>query len=149
MVKYKQAIIPEITSIWHDKSKDELRHLVLEYIKAHFKGLVVKNAHLNLPITITVTSGRKTALGSAMYSKKAELIRLLPAIIRVAQYNNFGTRKETDNPAVIGYLNFKAACKLDGKVEHVRLAVQFQKGGKYYYNIEVNKKEDTPKKPRR
>jgi len=28
--------------------------------------------------------------------------------------------------------------------ENIRLAVQFQKGGKYYYNIEVNMKEPTP-----
>ena len=30
---------------------------------------------------------------------------------------------------------------IDGKKENVRLAVQFQKGGKYYYNIEINKKK--------
>jgi hypothetical protein len=28
--------------------------------------------------------------------------------------------------------------------ENIRLAVQFQKGGKYYYNIEVNMKKPTP-----
>ena len=149
MVKYKQTVIPEATSIWHDSTQQELRRLVLDYVKKHFKGVVVRNLSLDIPIIISVTSGRKTALGGAMYRKKAELVRVLPAIIRVAQYNNFGARKATDNPSVIGYLNFKAKCKLDGKVEHVRLAVQFQRGGKYYYNVEVNKKEDTPKKPLR
>ena len=39
---------------------------------------------------------------------------------------------------IIGYLNFKAKCILDDKVEHLRIAVQLQKGGKFYYNIEVN-----------
>ena len=140
MTKYKQPVIPETAEMWKDKSKGELRRLVLEYVKGYFKGLVVTNLHLNIPITISMTSGRKTALGGAMYGKKAEFIRLLPEIIRVAQYNNFGARKNTDNPAVIGYLNFKVKCKLDGKTEHIRLAVQLQRGGNFYYNIEVNKK---------
>ncbi len=46
-----------------------------------------------------------------------------------------------DGPNIIGYLNFKCKCMIDGKKENVRLAVQFQKGGKYYYNIEINKKK--------
>jgi len=146
MAKYKQTVIPEITSIWQDSTTAELRHLVLDYVKKYFKGVVVKNLSLNIPIIISVSSGRKTALGGAMYRKKAELIRILPDLIRVAQYNNFGSRKATDNSSVIGYLNFKAKCRLDEKTEHIRLAVQFQKGGKFYYNVEVNKKREHSQK---
>lgn len=37
-------------------------------------------------------------------------------------------------------------CIIDGAKENIRLAVQFQKGGKYYYNIEINIKKPTPKR---
>lgn len=75
-----------------------------------------------------------------MYMKKAAASLILPDIIRHATYNNFGSRKEDDPPTIIGYLNFKCKCTIDGKNECLRLAVQFQKGGKFYYNVEVNKK---------
>lgn len=61
-------------------------------------------------------------------------------------YNNFGEAKITDSPNVIGYLNFKCKCVIDGKTECLRIAVQMQKGGKFYYDIEVNKKPQTPQK---
>lgn len=97
------------------------------------------NRDTGLTIRITMASGRKTAYGEAMYSKKAEVVRILPDLIEHAIYNNFGQRKQGDNKDILGYLNFKAKCILDGKVEHLRIAVQFQKGGKFYYNVEVNK----------
>ena len=66
---------------------------------------------------------------------------MLPDLIKYAEYNNWGNPKATDGPNIIGYLNFKCKCMIDGKKENIRLAVQFQKGGKYYYNIEINKKK--------
>ena len=141
--------IPRLKSIWKDKSTFELRELVADYVKAHLKGVRVMNRHLKIPITITVTGGRKTARGGAMYHKKAEIIRALPQIIEIAKYNNFGQRKDTDSAVVIGYLNFKSKCYIDGGLEDIRLSIQFQKGGKYYYNIETNKKGSTPKESRR
>ena len=77
-------------------------------------------------------------MGEAMYQSKAEIIRILPELVKYALYNNFGHSKETDSPEVIGYLNFKGRCKIDGKTENVRIVVQFQKQAKFYYNIEVN-----------
>lgn len=112
---------------------------VIDYFRTNLKDSAVVNRDTGLTIRITMASGRKTAYGEAMYPKKAEVIRILPELLEHATYNNFGQRKQGDGKDVLGYLNFKAKCILDGKVEHLRIAVQFQKGGKFYYNVEVNK----------
>ena len=65
-------------------------------------------------------------------------MRILPELVEYALYNNFGKRKLTDNDEVLGYLNFKGRCRINGKTENLRIAVQFQRQAKFYYNIEVN-----------
>jgi hypothetical protein len=82
-----------------------------------------------------------------MYSKKAAVAMCLPELLKYSEYNNFGNRKESDSETVIGYLNFKGKCFIDGKKETVHLVVQFHKGGKFHYSIEVNKIIGTPKVP--
>ena len=66
------------------------------------------------------------------------MVRILPDIVKYAIYNNFGKRKPDESDDIIGYLNFKGRCILDGKTQNVRIADQFQKTAKFYYNIEVN-----------
>ncbi len=119
----------------------QLRLLLFSFLKNTYSGKVVENLDTGLPIKISVTSARKTAFGEAIYLKKAAAALVLTDIIKYAQYNNWGNPKVTDGPNIIGYLNFKCKCIIDGKMENIRLAVQFQKGGKYYYNIEINKKK--------
>ena len=77
-------------------------------------------------------------MGEAMYNKKAEVIRVLPDIIKYALYNNFGNRKDSDPKEVLGFLNFKGMCIIDGKKETLRIAVQYRRESKYYYNVEIN-----------
>ena len=130
--------VPEITSELNDKTKIELRKYVLEYYRSKLKGKEVVNKDTGITIHFSMTSGRKTAMGEAMYQKKAEMIRILPELVENAIYNNFGKRKPDESQEIIGYLNFKGRCKLDGKIENIRIAVQFQKSAKFYYNIEIN-----------
>ena len=141
--KYKQSVIPkaETPNEWSRLKLQQLRKFVFEYIKNKYSGTTIINIDTGLPITISVTSARKTAFGEAVYFKKVAATLMLPELIKYAEYNNWGNPKETDGPNIIGYLNFKCKCMIDGKKENVRLAVQFQKGGKYYYNIEINKKK--------
>lgn len=134
----KFKYIPSITTSLDGKSKSDLRKYVLEYYKNHLKGLEVVNEDTGITVCFSMTSGRKTANGEAMYQKKAEIVRILPEIVKYAIYNNFGKRKEKESPEIIGYLNFKGRCRINGKTENVRLAIQFQKTAKFYYNIEVN-----------
>lgn len=142
MAKYIQTVIPEVTtpSEWVSLKGCQLRELIFNTIKNKFAGMEVINKDFGIPIKITVTSGRKTSKGEAIYSKKAAVVLILPEIIKNAKYNNWGNPKPTDGQNVKGFLNFKCKCKIDGRLECIRIAVQFQKGGKYYYNIEVNKK---------
>ena len=107
--------IPEIKSIWKDKTKAEQRKLVLDYYKTFLAGKTIRNDDLGIDIVLTMKSGRKTAMGEAMYNKKAEVIRVLPDIIKYALYNNFGNRKDSDPKEVLGFLNFKACVLLMGK----------------------------------
>jgi hypothetical protein len=51
-----------------------------------------------------------------------------------------GGRKPTDGNFVIGYLNFKAKVRIDGKLEHVHLIIRVRNTGKFHYSMEVNKK---------
>lgn len=141
-MKYTQKIIPvaHTPEAWKKISVFNLRKSVLEFIRKNYAGLTIINEDLKLPIVITVNSCKKTAFGEAMYLKKAACALILPDLIKYASYNNFGSKKENDSDSLIGYLNFKCKCVIDGKKEYVRLSVQFQKGGKYYYNIEINKK---------
>ena len=141
----KKNDIPKLQSVWKDKNKDELRELVYDYVKTHLKGMKVINQDLEIMITISVKGGRKTSHGGAMYHKKAESIRALPEIIRIAKYTNFGNRKDTESRAVVGYFNFKSKFYLDGELEHIHLTVQLQKNGKFHYNVEVNKGGNTPR----
>ena len=141
--KYKQIVVPKtgLPEEWKGVKLQQLRSLVFNYIRSNYSGTIVTNLDTGLPIIISVTSARKTAFGEAIYLKKASVAIVLPDIIRYAKYNNWGNPKPTDGPNIIGYLNFKCKCVIDGKTENIRLAVQFQKGGKYYYNIEINKKK--------
>lgn len=142
MPTYKQSYIPSINTPENLRTckLGELRKFIFEYVRQNFSGKTYTNDHTKIQITVTVKSGRKTAYGEAIYLKKAAIVLILPQIIKYGVYNNFGQKKTTDNDAILGYLNFKCKCKIDGQVECVRLAVQFQKGGKFYYNIEINKK---------
>ena len=141
-MKYIQKHIPAARTPeeWKGLSTSNLRKVVFEYIRKNDAFEKYINDDLKLPITISVKSSRKTAFGEAMYLQKAACAIILPELLKYAVYNNFGPKKDSDSDGVIGYLNFKCKCTIDGKPEVVRLAVQFQKGGKYYYNIEVNKK---------
>ena len=111
-------------------------------------GKKVENADTGITVEFSVTNARKLARGGAIYLKKASLVDILPELVSVAEYSNFGQRKETDNPEVLGFLNFKAKCLINGNTEHVRLSVQFCRRSRFFYNVEVNKIKLLPQKPR-
>ena len=73
-----------------------------------------------------------------MYLEKAETVKMILDLVRVAKYNNWGSPKITDKKYVVGYLNFKAKGKIDGKVFNFRIAIQLRKDGNLYYNHEIN-----------
>ena len=141
-MKYTQKKIPTVVTPeeWKGSKVVELRRKLFNYLKENYTGMSVKNVDTKVDIQISINGCKKTAKGESMYYKKAVALLALPEILKYAEYNNFGKRKDSDNTNVIGYLNFKCKCRIDGKMENLRVAVQFQKGGKFYYNIEINKK---------
>lgn len=141
--KYKQRIIPEVTIPveWKALRAAELRHVVFDYLVDHFNNMEVTNEHVHILIHIQKRAIRKTAFGEAMYGKKAAASLVLPILLQHAAYNNWGAPKPNDPDELLGYFNFKAKCKIDGKMETLRIAVRLYQDGKFYYNLEVNKKK--------
>jgi hypothetical protein len=138
MTKYKQTIIPEIfTAEWLKLTAPELRNNVYNEYRTRYYGKKVVNQSLGISVEFEAEGARKTSHGSGIYSKKACLITVLDQLIRYAEYSNWGDRKTTDANYVIGYLNFNAKVRIDGKLEHVHLVVRVRNTGKCHY---VNKK---------
>ncbi len=139
MKKYAQLIVPNIsTERYRRMTQTELRKETLRLYKERCAGKIVINRHLGIPIHFR-SNGRKTAYGEGVYSKKAAVVEVLPLLVRVARYNNFGQKKDTDPKNLVGYYNFKAYVIIDGKKDCIRIAVQALNDGAFYYNLEVNK----------
>ncbi len=134
MSKYKQHIIPSVRIIERKNLRDYVR---TEYTK-HVQGKTVVNRHIGLTIYFGSDGKAELSHGRAMYAKKAALVQCLPQLLEVAEYNNFGKRKDKDEKTVFGYANFKAKVKIDNKLEHVRITVLVKANGKAYYTHEVN-----------
>lgn len=140
MAKYKQTVIPEAsTKEWITLTASEIRAKLNNEYRTRYIGKKVVNQSLGITVEFESTGARKTAHGSAVYSKKACLISVLDQLIRYAEYSNWGDRKPNDITRVIGYLNFKAKVKIDGKMKHVHLVVRVCNDGRFHYAIEVNK----------
>ena len=75
--------VPIIQSELGHLSKMEMRRYVLEYYKKNLKGKTVVNKDTGITIHFSMTSGRKTAMGEAMYQKKAEMVRILPNLVNM------------------------------------------------------------------
>jgi len=141
MKKYKQTVIPEVsTDDWKHLSVDQVREKLFNEYRNRYKGKKVVNQDLGICVKFEVSGARKVSHGTATYSKKACLISVLDQLIEYAEYNNWGNRKEKDPPNVVGYFNFKAKVKIDGKIEHIRLVIRLRNDGKFHYSMEVNKK---------
>ena len=136
--KYKQAYIPSIST---DKTIKDGKKFIKEYYTQNLQGKCVVNQHLGIKIYFTSVGKAELTHGRALYGKKVVIVKCLSELLKVAEYNNFGIRKDSDPPSFFGYLNFKAKVEIDGKIENVRINVLMKKDGKAYYSHEVNKKK--------
>ena len=145
-VDYSQGLfgaVPEVSTERFKKMKvSELRAFTLDYYLSHLKGkkVAIKN-HLK-EVIFTTKAGRKIAKGEAMYSEKAAVIEHLEELIKNSTYNNWGSRKETDSPNILGFLNFKSKLTIDGEKRHVRIAISLtRERTTELKNVEVGKKK--------
>ena len=141
MSNYRQTTIPETnTENLIDKSRDELRKFIRSYYHVTFQNKVtVKNLDLGITIGFIGEGKKKTAYGAAMYQKKAAAIMILDQLLIHAKFTNWGNRKETDKPEVLGYLNFKVKLKIDGKLIHFAINVEVRNNGKFHYSLDENR----------
>lgn len=142
MEKYKQKYIPEveIPKEWRKMRLNDLKIAVGEFYKKNIQGWEVLNIDKGFRITFSSQGRQKLTRGSAMYSKKAAVMLILKELLEAAEYSNFGRRKGNDPAVLMGYLNFKAKCKIDGKIETVRFACMLYRADKIYFNHEINMK---------
>ena len=133
-MKYKQTEIPSVEI----KARRDLRRYVMEEYSKNVQGKTVKNKDRGLTVFFGADGKNELAHGRAIYAKKAALVQCIVKLMEVAEYNNFGQRKDKDQENVFGYANFKAKVYINGVLEHVRITVVVKANGKAYYCHEVN-----------
>lgn len=121
------------SSTYSNMNLKELKEFVKQTVLS-LRGLCFYNLDRTIIIEIIGDSSIKLSYGSKLNSKKAALSPLIPDIIRVMKYSNWGKRKLHDKNTVIGYLNFKCPICIDNSVYHLRISIQLRTDGKFYYN---------------
>ena len=137
--KYKQIIIPSVSTDnidYRNRAKS-----IRDFYTENLYGKSVVNKDLGITIHFNSIGKNELAYGKALYAKKVAVLKCLFELLEVAEYNNFGRKKDTDKETVLGYLNFKAKVMIDNKMENVRINILLKKTGKAYYNHEVNIKK--------
>ena len=125
--KYKQIEIPCVNIIEPENRVKFIKNFYSE----NLQGKMVINKDILLTIRFTSIGKYELAYARAPYAKKIAVLQCLEKLLEVAEYNNFGQRKETDKQNVLGYFNFKAKVKIEGKLENVRISVVLKKMGKH------------------
>jgi hypothetical protein len=132
--KYKQTEIPSVEII----EPENRVKFIKEYYSANLQGKKVVNKDILLTIHFTSIGKYELAYARAPYASKIAVLLCLEKLLEIAEYNNFGQRKDTDKQNVLGYFNFKAKVQINGRIEHARISVVLKKDGKAYYNHEIN-----------
>lgn len=141
--RYRQSHIPEVKTPpeWKNAKMKALIGYVKEYYVENIQGQSVINQDKGFKITFSGQGRQKITKGSYLYGKKAAVVLILKELLEVAEYSNFGRRKLNDPAVLMGYLNFKVKCRIDGKLETLRIACMMYKADKIYFNHEVNRKQ--------
>jgi hypothetical protein len=87
-MKYKQKIIPSVSTQWGKLTAHELRYTAFEYYRKLFAGKSVNNQATGFSMHFTVKGGRQLVKGGNIYQSKAELVRILDSIMEQAELSN-------------------------------------------------------------
>ncbi len=142
-MKYKQTTIPKITipKYWYDLSVDELKKLSSKTYKDRWQGKKAFNKSVSVFINFSGQGKNKRVFGGPVYPEKVATLLILKQLLEVAEYSNFGDRKDNDPKEMLGYLNFKAKCFINGNPKQVRISAMLFKNMKIDWNHEVNIKK--------
>ena len=143
-VDYSQALFDDIglnapitevsTERFKNMSVPELREYTLEYYLENYGGKSISKNFFkedNIQIEFFNTAGKK--LQKPIYKEKVAVLEHLEALIKNSTYNNWGNRKESSPPNIIGYLNFKAKLTIDGEKRHVRISIAVDEKRKFRF----------------
>ena len=137
-VDYSQGLfgaVPEVsTERFKQMSVPELREYTLEYYLENYGGKSISKNFFkedNIQIEFFNTAGKK--LQKPIYKEKVAVLEHLESLIKNSTYNNWGNRKESSPPNIIGYLNFKAKVTIDGEKRHVRISIAVDEKRKFRF----------------
>ena len=137
-VDYSQGLfgaVPEVsTERFKKMSVPELREYTLEYYLENYGGKSISKNFFkedNIHIEFFNTAGKK--LQKPIYKEKVAILEHLESLIKNSTYNNWGNRKESSPPNIIGYLNFKAKVTIDGEKRHVRISIAVDEKRKFRF----------------
>ena len=146
---YSQGLfgaVPEVsTERFKQMSVPELREYTLEYYLENYGGKSISKNFFkedNIQIEFFNTAGKK--LQKPIYKEKVAVLEHLESLIKNSTYNNWGNRKESSPPNIIGYLNFKAKVTIDGEKRHVRISIAVDRDRKFRFKtfeVGVNPKK--------
>ena len=129
------GIVPEVsTERFKKMSVPELREYTLEYYLENYGGKSISKKFFkedNIQIEFFNTAGKK--LQKPIYKEKVAVLEHLESLIKNSTYNNWGNRKESSPPNIIGYLNFKAKVTIDGEKRHVRISIAVDRDRKFRF----------------
>ena len=135
---YSQGLfgaVPEVsTERFKQMSVPELREYTLEYYLENYGGKSISKNFFkedNIQIEFFNTAGKK--LQKPIYKEKVAVLEHLESLIKNSTYNNWGNRKESSPPNIIGYLNFKAKVTIDGEKRHVRISIAVDRDRKFRF----------------
>ena len=127
--------VPEVsTERFKKMSVPELREYTLEYYLENYGGKSISKNFFkedNIQIEFFNTAGKK--LQKPIYKEKVAVLEHLESLIKNSTYNNWGNRKESSPPNIIGYLNFKAKVTIDGEKRHVRISIAVDRDRKFRF----------------
>ena len=137
-VDYTQGLfgaVPEVsTERFKKMSVPELREYTLEYYLENYGGKSLSKKFFkeeDIHIEFFNTAGKK--LQKPIYKEKVAVLEHLESLIKNSTYNNWGNRKESSPPNIIGYLNFKAKVTIDGEKRHVRISIAVDRDRKFRF----------------
>lgn len=125
------------TKQFEGKSRREITDFAISFYQHRIQGLSIRNEDIGVEIEFN-RIGRKKSAQPLMGPIKAAAIIHLPYLLKNAHYNNWGKLKrkhKIKHPTSIGFMNFKVAVKVDGKIQSFRISVLMRSENKFQYDF--------------
>ncbi len=138
--RYKQSVIPVLDNNWDNFKVSDLAKLAYDFYTKNVENTKVKNLHKGIEV-IFVRSGIRHLLNKNKGgSYKYQLVKILPEVIKYAEFKNFKKPDADDGNNILGYLNFEAIVKKNNQNEKFCITIRMTNEGKFYYHHLLKRK---------